>query len=82
MQFFAVVAWILISVWSLVTGCIKTSLERYAVRNLDMTFRFGLFSKSEEVVSFSRVQGSATDNSMLDRLFRLGTLKFFQAGDE
>ncbi|MYC26011.1 MAG: PH domain-containing protein [Gammaproteobacteria bacterium] len=76
-------AWIAsgILVLSVVYSIFEVPRRCFALTTLDMTYRYGLFARTEIVIPFSRIQAVASYNSTLGRLFRVSTLQIVQVND-
>ena len=68
-------------VLSVVYSIFEVPRRCFALKTLDMTYRHGLFARTEIVIPFSRIQAVASYNSTLGRLFRVSTLHIVQVND-
>lgn len=56
-------------------------LRKYALRNKDISYKRGLFTKKMTTVPFSRIQHVEIDEKPISRLFQLSSLSVYTAGD-
>jgi membrane protein YdbS with pleckstrin-like domain len=57
------------------------SKRKYALRDKDISYKAGLFTKKTTTVPFSRIQHVETDEKPISRLFGLSSLSVYTAGD-
>jgi membrane protein YdbS with pleckstrin-like domain len=55
--------------------------KQYAVREKDISYKYGLFTKKMTTVPFSRIQHVEIDEKPISRLFGLSSLSVYTAGD-
>lgn len=55
--------------------------RKYALREKDISYKAGLFTKKLTTVPFSRIQHVETDEKPISRIFGLASLSVFTAGD-
>lgn len=56
-------------------------LRKYALRDKDISYKRGLFTKKMTTVPFSRIQHVEIDEKPISRLFQLSSLSVYTAGD-
>lgn len=55
--------------------------RKYAIRNKDISYKSGLFTKKMTTVPFSRIQHVETDEKPISRIFGLSSISVYTAGD-
>ena len=76
------IAWSVLVLWRIVVVCLKVPKYRYGLSSDGLTTKESFLSKQTEVVRFSRAQAVTTDNSLIDRLFRLSNLTLYTAASD
>ena len=66
----------------LVAGLVKRIETQYTVTNQRLRIRRGVLSKRVQQTHLDRVQNVNTDQSLLDRVLRIGTVDFDTAGSD
>lgn len=55
--------------------------RKYVVRDKDLSYKSGYFTRKMVTVPFSRIQHVEIDEGMFSRIFKLATLSVYTAGD-
>lgn len=78
--------WLLISLLLVVVVVVWDTLQRlatlYVVTDQRLRVRRGLLSRNEQTARFERVQNVSIQQSLLDRLLRVGAVEFDTAGSD
>jgi uncharacterized membrane protein YdbT with pleckstrin-like domain len=78
--------WILLSIILVAGVILVSSLFRYStlyvLTDQRLRVRRGILSRKEKTARFDRIQNVSIDQSLLDRLFRVGAVNFETAGTD
>ncbi len=78
---FMYIAFISFSTLILLNLKIGFTRRKYALREKDISYKCGLFTKKLTTVPFSRIQHVETDEKPISRIFGLSSLSVYTAGD-
>ena len=77
-----VLAWLVLFVLVLLVGFIRRVETRYTITNQRLRIQRGILSKSVQQTRIERVQNVNTNQSVFDRMLRVGTVDFDTAGTD
>ncbi len=75
-------AFVVLFVVTLLVGFIKRTATDYMISNQRLYIRHGIISKHVQQTRIDRVQNVNTDQSLRERLLRVGTVDFDTAGTD
>ena len=78
-----IVGYILLSVlliWSTALSLIRYKYKGYAVREHDIIYKSGIFSRITTIIPYNRIQHIEISQGFLDRMFNLSKIKIYTAG--
>ena len=77
-----VLAWLVLFALVVLVGFIRRIETRYTITNQRLRIQKGILSKSVQQTRIERVQNVNTNQSVFDRLLRVGTVDFDTAGTD
>jgi uncharacterized membrane protein YdbT with pleckstrin-like domain len=78
----AIVLWLVLFALVVLVGFIRRLSTRYAITNQRLRIQRGILSRSVQQTRIERVQNVNTSQSVVERLFRVGTVDFDTAGTD
>ena len=77
-----VLAWLVLFALVLLVGFIRRIETRYTITNQRLRIQRGILSKSVQQTRIERVQNVNTNQTLFDRILRVGTVDFDTAGTD
>ena len=79
-QIIGLVVWLGTVIWLLI-WYLKTKSKKLSVTNRDMLYEEGLLRKNRKELAIDKIRTIEVDQDFIDRIFGVGMIKVFTAGD-